>query len=138
MKSKNSFTIYGKLPGMNEIIGAQRANRYKGASFKKRWQKYVESYIIAAINGKTFEPCKEPCVVYMKFTEKNRRRDVDNVQSSQKIILDAMQTSGAIQGDSPRFVRQVYHDVTYGKEYKVEVSLYPENVRLKIEEEEND
>lgn len=123
---------------MNEMIGAQRVNRYQGASFKKKWQRYAESYIRAAINGHTFEPCREPCVIYMKFTEKNHRRDVDNIQSAQKFILDAMQASGAIQGDSPKYVKQVYHDIDYGSEYKVEVFLYPENTKIRFEEDEND
>ena len=38
----HTFIIEGRLAGLNELIAAERANRYKGAQMKRNAQTYVE------------------------------------------------------------------------------------------------
>ena len=41
---------------------------------------------------------------FMAFVEGDCRRDVDNVESAKKYILDAMVATGILRGDSPGYV----------------------------------
>lgn len=48
-----------------------------------------------------------PVEIFIIFYEPNRRRDVDNVYSAQKYILDGLVRAGVLQGDGQRWVRDV-------------------------------
>lgn len=69
-------------------------------------------------------PKKQYIVVGRNF-EWNGNRDVDNVGSSVKIILDALQVAGLIENDNLEWVRQ--------KEDVVEVAQSQEEVGVQIE-----
>lgn len=60
---------------------------------------------------KTLKPVKRPCVIYIDFHEKDKRRDVDNIHSSTKFICDAMVKNGILQNDNRRYVKQIYHEI---------------------------
>lgn len=60
---------------------------------------------------RTLKPVYNPCVIYIDWHEKTKRRDVDNIQSSQKFVLDAMVKNGILQDDGRRYVKQVNHEV---------------------------
>ena len=64
-----------------------------------------------ALVMKTLKPVKRPCEIYIDWHESTKRRDVDNVQSSQKFVLDAMVENGILQNDSRRYVKQVHHNI---------------------------
>lgn len=49
-------------------------------------------------------PVELPCIVHMTFEEANRKRDVDNVESAKKYILDALVRSKILKDDSPKYV----------------------------------
>jgi hypothetical protein len=40
----------------------------------------------------------------MIFHEANRKRDVDNVESAKKYLMDSLVKCGVLQGDSPKWV----------------------------------
>ena len=90
------FTIRGTLPGLNELIEAERRNRYAGAALKKQ----SESVVMHAAHslGKTrFERA-----VYMVYhwIEPNRRRDKDNISGfGRKVIQDALVKSKILPND---------------------------------------
>lgn len=107
----NTFTIKAKLPSLNEVIGANRENRYKGGRFKSDIEEVIGWAIKQAITMKTLKPVEKPCVIYIDWHEATKRRDVDNIQSSQKFILDAMVQNGILINDSRRYVKQVNHKV---------------------------
>lgn len=88
------------LPGLNKVNAANRSNPYAGAQLKRR----TDAGIVQAIRAARLVPVKYPCIVHMVFEEPNRRRDADNVESAKKFILDALVSSGTLQGDSPRYV----------------------------------
>ena len=107
----NTFTIKAKLPSLNDVTAKNRTNKYVGAKFKKDIEEVIGWAIKQALTMRTLHPVKNPCVIYMEWHEATKRRDVDNIQSSQKFVLDAMVENGILQNDSRRYVRQVYHEI---------------------------
>ena len=106
------FTIDEKLPSLNEVINKNRLNRYAGAKMKKDLERLIGAYILKAKREGTLEPLGEHgCIITMQFFEKTRRRDVDNIQSSQKFNLDALQKYGILKNDSRKYVKQIYHEI---------------------------
>lgn len=94
---KQTFTITGKLPGMNEYTAAQRNNKYGGASLKKAAQKAVEVHIMAS----RLKPIDRPVYIRYLFCEPNRRRDKDNIAGfAHKVIQDALVSCGILKDDA--------------------------------------
>ncbi|MBR3445599.1 MAG: hypothetical protein IKH14_07040 [Prevotella sp.] len=114
------FTIHSRLPSLNEVNNDNRANKYKGAKLKKD----TEALIIAEIKKQKVQPVTEyPVEVFIRWVEPNRKRDVDNIQSSKKFILDAMVRAGVLANDSQRYVAQVYDHVECADKAMVEVNV---------------
>lgn len=126
MKCNNFFTIPEKLPSLNEYVNANRTSKFKGGAFKHKVQKNICNYIIIARNQGTLRPIKKPCEIYMDFTEKTHKRDVDNIQSSQKFILDAMVDMHILPDDSPKYVKQIHHMIHYGMSNECIVKIQEE------------
>lgn len=107
----NTFTIEEKLPSMNDVVEKNRTNRYVGAKFKKSIEDTIGWTIEEALLTKTLWPVYSACVIEIDWHEATKRRDVDNIQSSQKFILDAMVKNGILKNDNRRYVRQIYHNI---------------------------
>lgn len=108
----HTLTIPGRLPGLNEYINENRAHAQKGARFKKKHQELVMWYILEQLGRK---PIQRP--VYLKFTwyEMDKRRDLDNVSSyGRKIIQDALVKSGKLYDDGWGYV------VGYADKFRVD------------------
>lgn len=91
-----TLIINGRMPGLNEILGATNANRYKGAKLKKQWIDLVYWECLRQKVGKAIEP------VYIEFAwfEPSKRRDPDNFTSAgRKLILDGLQKAGVLKND---------------------------------------
>ena len=73
-----TYTIQGRLDGLNTFIYANRTNPYKGARCKKNNQKICKAYIPQWLKKKQI---KFPVILEIKWYEKNKRRDPDNVFS---------------------------------------------------------
>ena len=115
------FTVYGRLPGMNEYTASQRGNRYHGANMKHSAQKAVEAHIRAA----KLKPIKHPVRLLYTFYEKDRRRDLDNISGfAHKVIQDALVTTGVLKGDGWKYITG-YTDVfaVDRKNPRIEVEL---------------
>lgn len=89
-----------RLPSLNEVNAANRNNRFAGAKLKRE----TDEALALVIKAAHLKPVQLPCIVHMTFEEPNRRRDVDNVESAKKFILDALVKSGVLQNDTPRYV----------------------------------
>ena len=50
------------------------------------------------------KPVKGPCKIEFIWYEHGKRRDLDNIYSAKKYILDAMQTAGIIEDDDRQHV----------------------------------
>lgn len=98
MKSQ-SFTVRFRLPGLNEYIHAVNINRYKGNALKRETQDAIGWAIKAA----RLEPVtKYPVTIFFEWHEKSKRRDLDNIASAKKFILDALQECGILEGDGQK------------------------------------
>lgn len=112
------------MPTLNEYSSAQRSNKYYGASFKRNIENEIEWYIISALNkGYIKKWDNKPCVILIDFYEKTKRRDVDNIQSSQKFILDALVNCEIIKDDGQKYVKNIFHRVFNAKKDYAEVHI---------------
>ena len=114
-----TFEIPLRLPTMNAMVAANRRSPYAGAGLKKKADADVCWWIKAA----GLAPITNPCIVQMIFTEPDKRRDVDNVESAKKFVLDALVKSGVLQGDSPKYVPYSPSFTEYGEGAKVTVVI---------------
>ncbi len=84
------------LPGLNDLIEAERQHRQKAAKFKREHQRAVE----LCIRSQLRRSLREPVVMHYLWVERDRRRDKDNVSSfGRKIIQDALVAVHALQND---------------------------------------
>lgn len=96
-----SFAIKQRLPGLNEYIHAVNINRYKGNALKRETQDAIG----LAIKRARLEPVTEyPVAICFEWHERTKRRDLDNIASAKKFILDALQECGILEDDAPRCV----------------------------------
>lgn len=116
----NHFIIKEKLPSLNEYVDACRAGKRKGAQFKRDIEEIIWAYIKTS---KTVSPVTNPVEVHFEWHEADIKRDVDNIISAKKYILDAMQTCKIIKNDSRRYVTQCFDKVYDDDKYYVVVTL---------------
>ena len=91
------LVIYGRLPGLNEYIDAERKSRYKAAKLKSDAEQLVMAYA-----HRDLRKWRAHGAVYMHYTwyERDRRRDKDNVSGyGRKIIQDALVKGGYLRND---------------------------------------
>lgn len=93
---RQRFEVPGKLPSLNDYVGACRANPYKGAKAKKDAQEAVAWAIRAA----RLKPMRPPVTVSFTWVEPDMRRDKDNISSAKKYVLDALVETGVIPDDN--------------------------------------
>lgn len=107
----NELLIDAQLPSLNEYQYACRSHWSKGREFKENVETLIWGFIRAALLKKTLRPVEKPCEIFIEWHEATKKRDVDNIQSAQKFILDALQQNGIIKKDSRKYVRQIHHTV---------------------------
>lgn len=114
------FTIKQQLPSLNEYISQLNNNKYVGAKFKREMDMLCASYCLGV--KKSIRNMSDNAPVYIEFEwhERTRKRDVDNVYSAKKYILDGMQQAGALANDDPRHVADVRDKLIYdGREFVI-------------------
>lgn len=90
---------------MNEIINACRHNRYTGAAQKKA----VTNECGWRILERKVPEFRRPVVVRIRFIEPDRRRDVDNIQSGTKFIMDALVMARVLPNDTREWLKGISH-----------------------------
>lgn len=95
-----SFTIPGRLPGLNEYTAACRANPHVGAKMKRDAEATVTACILAARVPRVGSPYR----VHLRWIEASRRRDPDNVRFGVKFILDALVAANVVDSDGWKHV----------------------------------
>lgn len=88
-----------KLPSLNDYIHILNKNKFEANNFKKG----VEGDIIWAIKKAKTPQILKPFKITYTWIEKTHKRDIDNVASAKKYILDALQRAGTIKNDSPKY-----------------------------------
>lgn len=97
------FEIRGKLPGINDLISAERTNRYAGAKLKAEAQNTCVLAIKKQLRGLRVE---KPIIIHYMFFELNFRRDLDNISGfAHKVIQDALVKTGVIKDDGWKNVK---------------------------------
>ena len=87
-----------KLHSLNEYIGACRRNPYQGAHMKRKDQSSIEWHIRSQLKGIRL---KKPVRMVYRWFEPNRKRDLDNVSSyGRKVIQDALVNCRVLENDS--------------------------------------
>jgi len=93
------FIIDGRLPGLNELVAANRKHKNAGGRQKAEFTNMIE-WAIRLAGWKSSHKPLSPAQVMFEFYEPTNRRDPDNIESAaKKFILDAMVKSGVIMGD---------------------------------------
>ncbi|MGN1121994.1 MAG: hypothetical protein ACI4RV_06475 [Eubacteriales bacterium] len=101
----NGFIIPEKLPGLNDYIHAINRNKFIGNRLKRDVQDKIGLYILSAARGGKLSPVAVyPVTVAFEWHETNMRRDLDNITSAKKFILDALQEYGILKGDGQKYV----------------------------------
>jgi Holliday junction resolvase RusA-like endonuclease len=114
----HSFTIYGTLPGLNDIVGAARTHWSASASQKKN---ATEACADAA---KALPVITPPVRVKIVWFEPNERRDVDNIVAASKFVLDGVVAAGKLPDDNRKnFVGITHAVVTDRKHPRIVVEI---------------
>lgn len=112
----NSFTIPCELFDLNTYIAIERGNKFSASTTKRK-----QTQLISLFCKKLDLPKDTQFDVECIWTTKDKRKDSDNVFFAVKFILDGVVTSGQLQGDSYRYIRNISHKRIIGKEDSVEV-----------------
>ncbi|MBP3573247.1 MAG: hypothetical protein J6J71_01415 [Prevotella sp.] len=116
-RKTSKIKITGKLPSLNEYIGACRTNAHVGARMKQD----VEQMIMLQLAK--MKPITSPVFIHFLWHEQTRRRDKDNVAAGKKFILDAMQKSGKLINDNNNYIKGFADTFEYGGEYGVTIII---------------
>ena len=96
-----SFTIQGRLSGLNEYTKACRSNCYAGDSMKKKNERIIKDSIFEQLRGVKFD--NKVSISYTWY-EKDKRRDLDNIAFAKKFIQDALVEMGVLKGDGWKYI----------------------------------
>jgi Holliday junction resolvase RusA-like endonuclease len=89
--------IPGRLPGLNEYISAERTNRFKAAKLKRDSMDTVLWACKGCLRG---WKAQKRVWMHYKWYEPNSRRDMDNISSyGRKIIQDALVEGRYLRND---------------------------------------
>lgn len=112
----HKFTINAQLPSLNDVINANRGNRYKGSKQKKEIEELIGYEILFAKARGTLKPVKNyPVKIKIDWHEATERRDLDNIVSAKKFILDALVKNGILKDDGQKFVKRITDNPILGK-----------------------
>ena len=126
-EKKNKIIIYGELMDLNNFIDKQRANRYGGASAKKKETDKCAIYIKQAMN-KGLRVDKLPVHLNISWYMRNKRKDKDNIAFAKKFILDGMIQARLIRNDGWKEISGFTDEFHVDKNNpRVEVTIYEFN-----------
>lgn len=125
----NGFMVHGRLPSLNDYIDACRSHWSNGARFKQQVEEGILWDIKAARGRGLLHPVSGPVHVSFEWHESDQRRDLDNIYSAKKYILDAMQRAGIIANDNRRYVKGLTDTIVDDKRDFVRVTIKAAEVR---------
>lgn len=120
--SDRTLVIHGRLPGLNELIDAERRHRQAGAKLKKDAERVVRMYIRQQFRG--YRP-KTPVTLYYYYYEPNRRRDLDNIAGfAHKVIQDSLVKEGILANDGWEYIKGFFDSFSVDKQFpRIEVEI---------------
>jgi len=90
-----------KIKGYNEYINACRRNKYAGARMKADIETEIMWQIKAQLKQQTVNT---PVTIKFTWVEENEKRDLDNICSAKKFILDSLVKLNIIPNDNRKYV----------------------------------
>lgn len=100
---RHMLIISGRLDNLNDYIRAIDVNRHEGSKLKKKNQNKVIAEIYEQLGRLRI---KKPVVMRYRWYEKDRRRDLDNISSfGRKVIQDALVSTQVIENDGWKEIR---------------------------------
>jgi len=114
------LVIPGRLPCMNDLIAANRLNKYAGAGVKKKTQRQIILMLRPQVKERKYT---KKVNIHIEYYEKNMRRDEDNVMSAAKFILDALQDMEFILNDSRKYVHLTQEVFTDRDNPRIEIEV---------------
>ena len=116
------LVIHGKLPGLNELIDAERRHRQAGAKLKRDAERIVRMYIRQQLRG--YKP-KTPVTLYYYYYEPNRRRDLDNIAGfAHKVIQDSLVKEGILANDGWNHIKGFFDSFNIDNKFpRIEVEI---------------
>lgn len=116
------LVIHGKLPGLNELIDAERRHRQAGAKLKRDAERIVRMYIRQQLRG--YKP-KTPVTLYYYYYEPNRRRDLDNIAGfAHKVIQDSLVKEGILANDGWNYIKGFFDSFNIDSKFpRIEVEI---------------
>lgn len=111
--------IEGRLPSMNDVIKANRSNKFAGNTLK---QKATNEVALAAKQQKLKSFTKKINLEFIWYC-KDRRRDKDNIMSAQKFIFDGLQKADVIKNDGWKEIGEIKHRFEIDKNEGVVVHM---------------
>lgn len=100
---RHMLIISGRLDNLNDYIRAIDVNRHEGSKLKKKNQNKVIAEIYEQLGRLRI---KKPVVMRYRWYEKDRRRDLDNISSfGRKVIQDALVSTRVIENDGWKEIR---------------------------------
>lgn len=116
----HTFTISGRLPSMNDTVGANRKNPHCGAKLKKD----ADAVVVYSASAAQVPYVDTPVHVHCVWYERNKMRDPDNFCAGIKFVLDGLQKAGVIDDDSWGHVKGFSHEWYVDKANpRIEVTL---------------
>ena len=120
----HTLIISGRLENLNDYITACRSNLHQGAKMKARNEQKVLAEIYEQLGRLRI---RKPVRMIYRWYEKNRRRDLDNVSSfGRKVIQDALVQARVLQNDGWKEI------VGFSDEFYIDAH----NPRIEVEIEE--
>ena len=116
---KPTLTVTGKLPSLNDVIGACRTHPHAGASLKKRTEADIMVQIPRGLK------VAGRCSWHFVWYEPTKRRDPDNIASAVKFLFDALVCKRVIENDGWAQVAAISHEFRAGKNQRVEIFATP-------------
>jgi Holliday junction resolvase RusA-like endonuclease len=116
---KFTFTIKGRLDSMNRTL---KIPRWRFAQSRRRAlvKYHVGSWVMAA----QIPQFKGPVKIHVRWVERDKRRDRDNIRSSIKPILDALVIQERIVNDSQKWLVELTDSYDVDKENpRIEVTI---------------
>ena len=126
MADTHVICISGRLPGLNEMIGAAKGTGGRGARYSKMKRDWTE--VCALLAKARHIPRMARVFLEFKWTEPApskhaRTRDPDNVAAGRKFILDGLVNAGVIDDDNLAHVAGWRDSFAVGGSPGVEVTI---------------
>lgn len=114
--------IPGRLDNLNDYISAERVHRMNGAKLKAKNQERVLQEACIQLGDVHI---RTPVKMAYRWYEKDQRRDMDNISSfGRKVIQDAIVKAGILPDDGWKYIKGFTDEFFVDKKYpRIEVTI---------------